>query len=674
MESNNLSSSVPSEQFENTESISENTQNTTLTEMNLPTPIDEIIKKEQHSDEQQSNIHENSIDTEDFVVSSSIILPEDLNVPEELLDDDDEIHETTHNEHPSVDFSALSKEEIVASAEKLLKEKPIESLKTDFDNIKIQFYKKHKAEQERLRKIFIEGGGNPEEFNPDTDISELKLRDILKNYKDRRFEFSRKAEAEKNENLKAKQAIIEEIKVLINGNESLNDTFHQFRELQKKWRSIGLVPQSEMNNLWENYNHNVEKFYDYIKINQELRDLDLKRNLEAKIELCEKTEELLLESSVIKAFKQLQEYHFKWREIGPVPNEMRTDIWNRFKDITGKINKLHQDYFESMKASQQQNMEAKTALCEKIEEIITNLPNTMKTWEDKSKELIELQNQWKNIGFAPKKDNTRIYQRFRLGCDNFFAHKRDFYGKIKEEQNNNLQIKLDLCVQAEALKESNEWKKSTEDLINIQKKWKEVGPVPRKMSDIIWKRFRSACDTFFTNKANHYATVDTKYEDNLALKLALIDEIEKFQLQENVEDNFTSLKDYQRRWAEIGYVPIKHKEEIQNRYHKAIDKLFDSLKMDDGKRKAMKFRNKAEQQPSNRKPEVRPDRERDKLIAQLKKTENDIVLWDNNIGFFAKSKNAEVLIKEVQNNINNARAEIKELEEKIRTIDKISEK
>ena len=253
----------------------------------------------------------------------------------------------------------------------------------------------------------------------------------------------------------------------------MNDNFHQFRELQKKWRSIGLVPQSEVNNLWENFNHHVEKFYDYIKINKELRDLDLKKNFEAKIELCEKAEILLLEPSIVKAFKLLQEYHNKWREIGPTPHETRADIWNRFKDITAKINKRHQEYFESQKQSQETNLTAKTELCEKAEALIESNPSNMKEWEAKSEELIGLQNIWKTIGFAPKKDNTSIYQRFRAACDAFFAKKRDFYSVVKEEQNNNLQVKLDLCVQAEALKDSTEWKKSTEDLINIQKKWKE---------------------------------------------------------------------------------------------------------------------------------------------------------------------------------------------------------
>jgi hypothetical protein len=311
-------------------------------------------------------------------------------------------------------------------------------------------------------------------------------------------------------------------------------------------------------------------------------------------------------------------------------------------------------------------------LCEKAEEILKVEPATMKEWEEKSINLVEIQDVWKSIGFAPKKDNTRIYQRFRAACDDFFAKKRVFYGKIKEEQNNNLQLKLDLCFQAEALKDSNEWKKSTEELIGIQKKWKEIGPVPRKASDQVWKRFRSACDLFFNNKASHFATVDSKYEENLNLKIALIEEIEKYQLLATPEENFTNLKDFQRRWAEIGFVPLKQKEEIQTRYHKSIDKLFDSLKLDDGKKQIMKFKSKIEHMPHNRKNEVKIDRERDKLILRLKKLETDIVLWENNIGFFAKSKNAEPLIKEVQSNIDSAKAEIKTMEEKIKMIDSMA--
>jgi hypothetical protein len=676
MESDKLESSVQDEQFGNGSETTENTEKSSPGEVtplaksledknvtkNKKKTTKEKIKKENKKEEDLSEQDE---------IDEHVLLPEDLMVPEELIDEDEEHLEESHTEELSTDYSACSKEELISIAEKLLKEKPVESIKADIDNIKIQFYKKHKADFEKLRKQYVENGGKLEEFKPESDHLEEKLKEILKQYKDVKAEYTRKTEAEKTDNLKIKQNIIEEIKVLINGTESLNDTFHQFRELQKKWRSVGPVPQSELNNLWENYNHHVEKFYDFIKINKELRDLDLKKNLEAKIEICEKAEELLLEPSVLKAFKLLQEYHNKWREAGPVPNEIRADIWNRFKEITSKINKRHQEYFENMKASQQKNLEAKTLLCEKAEDFLKTEVTVMKEWENKSKELIDVQNIWKSIGFAPKKDNTRIYQRFRLACDNFFTKKRSFYNKIKEEQNNNLQIKLDLCLQAEALKDSTEWKKSTEDLINIQKRWKEIGPVPRKASDQIWKRFRSACDTFFNNKSSFYTNIDSKYEDNLKLKLSLIEEIENYHLTEKIEENFTNLKDYQRRWTEIGFVPLKQKEEVQNRYRTAINRLFDSLKLDDGKKQILKYKSKIEHLNQNKKSDVKMNRERDKFIVRLKKLENDIVLWDNNIGFFTKSKNAEVMIKEVQSKIDSAKEEIKVLEEKIRMIDNL---
>jgi hypothetical protein len=654
MVTDNSTSPVQDEQFGKDNEFAENMENTT--------PDNKLAEN--------SSTSENKEDGEKH--DGQILLPEDLSVPEELTDDEEENEEGSVQES-STDYSNISKEELVSAAEKLIKEKSVESLKADFDNIKIHFYKKHKIDYEKLRKLFVENGGNIEEFKPENDPLEEKLKEILKQYKDLKAEYTKKSEAEKIENLKQKQQIIEEIKELINGKESLNDTFHQFRELQKRWRSIGPVPQSELNNLWENYNHHVEKFYDFIKINKELRDLDLKRNLEAKIELCEKAEELLLEPSILKAFKQLQEYHNKWREIGPVPNEMRTEIWNRFKEITSKINKKHQEYFETLKVSQQKNLDAKTVLCEKAEEIVQSELSAMKDWEAKSKELIELQNIWKTIGFAPKKDNTRIYQRFRNACDDFFSKKRNFYNSVKENQNNNLQLKYELCVQAEALKDSTDWKKATEELINIQKKWKEIGPVPKKVSDQIWKRFRSACDTFFNNKSAHYSSVDSKYEDNLKNKIALIEEIEGYQFKDSIEENFSNLKEFQRRWAEIGFVPIKQKEEVQNRYRTAINKLFDSLKVDDGKKQILKFKNRIDQMSQNRKTDVKMNRERDKFISRLKKLENDIILWDNNIGFFAKSKNADAMIKEVQNKIDSAKDEIKVLEEKIKMIDSMTD-
>lgn len=676
MESNNLTSSVQDEQFGKNLETAETTENSSFlddasqTETVKAKKVTKPKKQAKTLEKANNNEHNKKILEVPGVTDEDAIPPDGFPVPDELAKE--EHIEGEHNIQGLTDYSGFSKEELINIAEKLLQEKRVESLKVDFDNIKIQFYKKHKAEFEKLRKQYVDNGGKIEDFKIENDSFEEKLKEILKQYKDVKAEYTRKSESEKQENLKLKQAIIEEIKVLINGTESLNETFHQFRELQKKWRSIGPVPQSEVNNLWENYNHHIEKFYDFIKINKELRDLDLKKNLEIKIGLCEKAEELLLEPSVIKAFNTLQEYHNKWRETGPVLHEMRIEIWNRFKEITSKINKSHQEYFENLKTFQQKNLNDKTILCEKVEAILNTELTNMKEWEAKSKELIELQNEWKTIGFAPKKDNTRIYQRFRSACDNFFGKKRSFYNTIKEEQNNNYQLKLELCVQAENLKDSTEWKKSTEDIINIQKKWKEIGPIPRKVSDQTWKRFRTACDTFFNNKSAYYSNIDSKYDENLKLKITLIEEIESYQIKDKIEENFENLKAFQRRWAEIGFVPLKQKEEINARYRNAVNKLFDSLKLDDGKRQLLKFKNKIENMGHNRMADTKMNRDRDKFIIRLKKLENDIVLWENNIGFFAKSKNAEVMIKEVQAKIDSAKDEIRLLEEKIHMIDNLS--
>jgi len=486
-----------------------------------------------------------------------------------------------------------------------------------------------------------------------------------------KIDFNQKQEVEKHKNLQEKYKIIDEIKELVNRNESINDTFHQFRDLQNRWRSVGVVPQANLKDLWETYHHYVEIFYDFIKINKDLRDLDLKKNLEIKIGICEKAENLLLEPSIIRAFKSLQKLHEQWRETGPVPQESKTEIWERFKNITGKINKSHQEYFENLKDSQKQNLDSKTTLCERAEELANHEINSPKDWEQCYQEMIELQKVWRSIGFAPKKDNNRIYGRFRTACDNFFVRKREYFAHNKEEQQNNLQLKTDLCIQAEDLKDSTEWKASSEDLINLQKKWKEIGPVPRKHSDQIWKRFRSACDHFFHRKSQHFNTIDSQYEDNLKLKINLIAEIESFETTDNPEENFQKLKDYQRLWSEVGFVPMKNKEEIQKKYRDAINKHFDNLKIDEGKKNLLKFKNKIENLSSKHQGGYKIELERDKYINKLKQLENDVVLWENNIGFFAKSKNAEGMIAEVKRKIEQGKEEIKLLEDKIRMIDGI---
>lgn len=596
---------------------------------------------------------------------------------EEFNDDPANILEHTYieEEHKEIveDYSILTKEEIIKTLDFLLKNKPVETIRQNVESLKISFYKKVRAELDSLRKAAEDRGEDPETVVPEPDEAEERLKDLLRQYRDQKTAYNDKVEAEKQQNLKEKYKIIDEIKDLVKSNESINDTFQIFRELQNRWRSIGVVPQQNLKDLWETYHHYVEIFYDFIKINKELRDLDLKRNLEAKMAICEKAEELLLEPSIVKSFKTLQKYHEQWREIGPVPQEMKTEIWERFKAITTKINKKHQEYFESLKDNQKKNLEQKNLLCERAEEINNTELKSPKDWEKYYQEMVELQKVWRTIGFAPKKDNNKIYNRFRAACDSFFARKRDFFSQNKEEQNNNLQLKTDLCIQAESLKDSTEWKAATEDLIQLQKKWKEIGPVPRKYSDQIWKRFRAACDHFFKRKSEHFNSIDSEYDDNLKLKKQLIEEITSFEPGDDPDENFQKLKDFQRRWSEIGFVPIKLKEEIQNKYREAINKQFENLKLDDGKKNMMRFKNKIENISAKPKSDRKLLMERDKYLNKLKQLENDIVVWENNIGFFAKSKNADQMIAEVRQKIENSKQEIKVLEEKIRMIDNLDE-
>jgi len=588
-------------------------------------------------------------------------------------DESDEFSEDEGEESPTHlhDYSVMTKEELVQALKVILNEKPVQQIRADVESIKINFYKKHKAEIEKKRKEFVEAGGALDQFSIPEDLYEPQIKELLKQYRDLRTKYNRDLEGQKQHNLEEKQQIIERIKELVNKSDSVNQTFQEFRELQQRWREIGPVPQTNLNDLWETYHHHVQNFYDFVKINKELRDIDLKRNLEEKIILCEKAEELLIEPSVINAFKKLQKYHNQWREIGPVLKEHRTEVWERFKEVTTKINKKHQEYFEGLRDEQKRNLEAKAALCEKAEELSTISISSNKEWNKRSKEMIELQKVWKTIGFAPKKDNNKIYERFRQACDAFFSNKRDFYADAREEQQSNLQLKTELCIQAESLKESNEWKKVTEDLINLQKRWKEIGPVPRKHSDELWKRFRAACDYFFNQKQKHFAQIDNKYEDNLKAKEALIAEIENYQIVEVVEENLNALKEFQRRWAEIGYVPIQQKESIQKRYRDAINKHFENLRIDESKRNLLKFKSKLDNVHGNPRQENKVRQERDKLFNRLRQIENDITLWENNIGFFTKSKNAEQMIKDVEHKIEKGKEEMKLLEEKIKMIDKL---
>jgi len=570
---------------------------------------------------------------------------------------------------PPVDYSGFSKNELVETLALIIDNRPPSEIRDDVERIKSFFYKKLKHEAEERKNKFLEEGGKIEDYRIWVDPLDYRIKELLDKYREKKSDYTKVQEAEKHDNLKRKYDIIDKIKDLVNREESINKTFHDFRTLQNEWHSIGIVPQSSLKDLWENYHHSVEIFYDYIKINKELRDLDLKKNLESKVRLCEKAEELLLEPNPVNAFRSLQEYHNQWREIGPVPQESKNEIWERFKEATSQINKSHHEYFEKQKDEQRRNLEAKITLCEKVEAINLQELKNFRDFEERAEKIMALQKMWRTIGFAPKKQNNKVYQRFREACDTFFEKKRSFYSDNKEIQLNNLQLKTDLCIQAETLQESTDWKSTSDALIKLQKEWKDIGPVPRKQSEKTWKRFRKACDNFFNKKAEFFANLDTAYEDNLKAKISVIEELENFDAGTDVQSAFERLKELQRRWAEIGFVPFDKKEEITNRYRNVLNRQFDKLKIADEDKSILKYKTKLDNLKSNPKASRKIRNERDKFYTKIKQLESDIVLWENNIGFFTKSTNADTMIKEVEEKIENAKKMIKTLEEKVRMID-----
>ena len=615
--------------------------------------------------EEQFGTIENAAGTEDAIQAENAqeleAEKEDLKPKVEIQIDDVEL--------PPVDYSGYSKHELVETLSLIVENRAPAEIRDDVDRIKLLFYKKLKLDADERKAQFLEGGGKIEDYRAWVDSDDARVKQLLEKFKEKKTDYNKVQEAEKYENLKKKYDIIEKIKDLVNREESINKTFHDFRLLQNDWHTTGVVPQSSLKDLWENYHHNVEIFYDYIKINKELRDLDLKKNLESKILLCEKAEALLLEPNPVNAFRFLQDFHDQWREIGPVPQESKNDIWERFKEATSQINKSHHEYFEKQKDDQRKNLEAKITLCEEVEAI--NLLEIMnfKDFDERADKVVEMQKIWRTIGFAPKNQNNKVYQRFRDACDSFFEKKRGFYSENKEVQLTNLQLKNELCIQAESLQESTEWKSTSDALIKLQKEWKEIGPVPRKQSEKCWKRFRKACDHFFNRKTVFFAELDTSYEDNMKAKLAIIEELEKFPPSVDVHAAFEHLKELQRKWTDIGFVPFNMKDEITNKYRIALNREFDKLKIGDEDKSILKYKTKLDNLKTNPKASRKVQNERDKFFTKIKQLEGDIVLWENNIGFFAKSTKADTMIKEVEEKIDSAKKLIKTLEEKVKMID-----
>ena len=559
-----------------------------------------------------------------------------------------------------VSYSEKTLAEIVRLFEELMNDEGRMKRAKDAEALKAAFYKRLQkekfdagltatdvvpAEQTADEQEVVEETEDTVSENPFAEI-EKGFKDLYNRYRKEKADYNRQLDKEREDNLAAKEQVIADLKNLIEKQEDVNATFPEFREIQNRWRAAGPVPAQNFRNINETYQLYVEQFYDMVKINRELRDLDFKKNLEAKEQFCQAAEQLAENSNVVEAFRELQKLHEQWKEYGPVAKEYREQIWDRFKAATAVINKKYQAFFEGLKEQQAENLAKKTVLCEKVEEIAQREVLSSNQWNAFSKEIEDVQKEWKLIGFASKKDNQKIYDRFRAACDNFYGRKREFYTEYKDSMNANLEKKVALCEEAEALKTSTEWKKATDQFISLQKQWKEIGAVPRKKSDLLWKRFRAACDEFFAER-DKTAKPENDFYANLKAKQAISAEIKAYELKGDGSDA-EAMQEFQKRWQEIGFVPFKEKDNVAKAYKDALNEKFPR-----GQRRSG---GKA------------PKSEMERLIIKYNQLEQDVVTYENNSGFFSMSKNAEPLIKQMQERIAQAKAELNELAAKIREL------
>ena len=587
------------------------------------------------------------------------------NINESVVPDAEE--ETPQEQ--TVDLGNLTLAELSERFDKLSQAEDRMKRNKEAEAIKSAFYRRlskekadaglgSKVDEPSSREDVIEEVGpqtQEEKENPFAAI-ETAFKGVYANYKKERAEYNRQQDEQREQNYEKKMAVIKELKALVEKQEDVNTTFPAFRELQNKWREIGPVPASKYIDLNNNYQFYVEKFYDMVKINRDLRDLDFKKNLEAKTRFCEQAEKLAEDENVVEAFHDLQKLHEQWKDLGPVAKEFRESIWDRFKAATSIINKKYQAYFEGQKEKQVENLAQKTQLCELVEAIADKEDiKSSSEWNSLTTQIEDIQKQWRTIGFATKKENQKIYDRFRAACDKFFNRKREYYMQFKADMTENVNKKLALIEQAEALKDNKDWKKTTQDFINLQKQWKEIGTVPRKKSEQLWKRFRAACDAFF-NERDKNVSPENDYYGNLKAKKAIIEEINAYEPNEDADVNIQAAKDFSDRWQSVGYVPFKEKDSIQKAFADAMQAKFPGFQA----------------RPSRgggRGDYRRPMSEKERLVQQYNKLQQDIVTFENNIGFFSESKNSAPLIKQMQDKIEASKAELSELEAKIRKVE-----
>ena len=575
--------------------------------------------------------------------------------------------EETISEKPVEPAQKFTKEDILVKLKEIAADVE-NAAKAEIDGLKQAFYKLHNTELEAAKKLFIENGGAAEEFIPQTDSVEEEFKNIMSVIKDKRNTLTAELEKQKEMNLQIKLSIIEELKELVESPDDANKSYTEFKKLQQQWNEVKLVPQAKVNELWKNYQLYVEKFYDLLKLNNEFREYDFKKNLEIKNHLCEAAEKLADEPDVVSAFHQLQKLHQEFRDTGPVAKELRDEIWTRFKAASTTVNRRHQQHFEALKEAEQHNLDQKTVICEIIEAIDYGELTNFASWENKTQEIIALQNKWKTIGFAPQKMNVKIFERFRKACDDFFRKKGEFFKALKEGMNENLEKKRALCEKAEALKDSTDWKATSDELTKLQKEWKTVGPVAKKYSDAVWKRFISACDYFFEQKNKATSSQRSIEQENLEKKKAIIEKLNGISEDIETEEATQLVRELMKEWNATGHVPFKEKDKIYKQYHSQVDKLFERFNISASNKKLSNFKSSISSIQEGSPQALY--REREKLVRAFENMKNELQTYENNLGFLTtSSKKGNSLLTEINRKVEKLKADIELVKEKIKVID-----
>ena len=609
------------------------------------------------TDTHDTNLPEKPVELEEEKKAAEVSEPATTETPaEEIV-----------SEKPVEPVQKLTKEEILAKLKEVVAD--VENVaKPEIDGLKQSFYKLHNAEQDAARKLFIENGGAAENFVPQTDCVEEEFKNIMSVIKEKRSALTAELEKQKEMNLQVKLSIIEELKELVESPDDANKSYTEFKKLQQQWNEVKLVPQAKVNELWKNYQLYVEKFYDLLKLNNEFREYDFKKNLEIKTHLCEAAEKLADEADVVSAFHQLQKLHQEFRDTGPVAKELRDEIWARFKAASTTVNRRHQQHFEALKEVEQHNLDQKTVICEIIEAIDYKELTNFASWESKTQEVIALQNKWKTIGFAPQKMNVKIFERFRKACDEFFRKKGEFFKTLKEGMNENLEKKRALCEKAEALKDSTDWKATADELTKLQKEWKTIGPVAKKYSDAVWKRFISACDYFFEQKNKATSSQRSVEQENLEKKKNIIEKLNAIDDQMDTEEATQLVRDLMKEWNGIGHVPFKEKDRIYKQYHSQVDKLFEHFNISVSNKKLSNFKSTISSIQEGSPQALY--REREKLVRAFDNMKNELQTYENNLGFLTtSSKKGNSLLTEINRKVEKLKADIELVKEKIKVVD-----